>query len=223
MGCLPAVGTCCGPQVLRQFVTTEAEAERLDYFASAEGRDDLYAYNQKEGAVLLPLPPLHFRVQAMPAGRTAAPGATVAGQMIGCPAPPPAQLQLTLLYATPPWVPTLALAGRTVVEVLSDFKSARPPLEWLLQSAPRLKPRLFSIASSPRLHPTTAQLTVALVDWATPNRRRRRGVCTSWLAGGWAGEQGGGEVGRRGGSVGRGGAAVLASLPPALTPAALLL
>ena len=51
------------------------------------------------------------------------------------------------------------------------------------QAAPRLKPRLFSIASAPTLHPGTAQLAVAIVDWATPFKRRRRGVCTSWLAG----------------------------------------
>lgn len=37
-------------QVLRHFATAEGEAERLDYFCSAEGRDDLYAYNQREGA-----------------------------------------------------------------------------------------------------------------------------------------------------------------------------
>lgn len=37
-------------QVLRHFAAAEGEAERLDYFCSAEGRDDLYAYNQREGA-----------------------------------------------------------------------------------------------------------------------------------------------------------------------------
>lgn len=108
-------------QVLRHFAASEVETERLEYFASAEGRDDLYAYNQRE--------------------------------------------------------------GRTVAEVLADFKSATLPLEWLLQTVPRLKPRLFSIASSPLLHPRTVHLTVAIVDWVTPFKRRRRGVCTSWLAG----------------------------------------
>ena len=31
--------------------------------------------------------------------------------------------------------------GRTVLEVLLDFKSARPPLHWLLEACPTLKPR----------------------------------------------------------------------------------
>ena len=38
---------------------------------------------------------------------------------------------------------------RTLLEVLEDFPSAAPPLEWLLQVGPRLRPRLFSIASAP--------------------------------------------------------------------------
>lgn len=73
--------------------------------------------------------------------------------------------------------------GRTLLEVLADFKSVQLPLEWLLQAAPRLHPRLFSIASSLAAHPATAQLAVAVVQWVTPFKRRRRGVCTSWLAG----------------------------------------
>jgi sulfite reductase alpha subunit-like flavoprotein len=40
--------------------------------------------------------------------------------------------------------------GRTVVEVLADFPSASPPLEWLLEVVPPLRPRHFSIASSLR-------------------------------------------------------------------------
>ena len=35
------------------FATAEHEKERLQYFASPEGRDDLYQYNQKESRTVL--------------------------------------------------------------------------------------------------------------------------------------------------------------------------
>ncbi|KAL6519569.1 multidrug-resistance type transporter [Orobanche hederae] len=40
-------------EVMSYFATAEHEAERLQYFASPEGRDDLYQYNQKEGRTVL--------------------------------------------------------------------------------------------------------------------------------------------------------------------------
>ena len=73
-------------------------------------------------------------------------------------------------------------AGRTVLEVLQDFKSAQLPLEWLLQTVPHLKPRQFSIASSLAKHPASAHILVAVVDYKTPFKRRRQGLCSSWLA-----------------------------------------
>jgi len=42
-------------------------------------------------------------------------------------------------------------------------------------------PRLYSIASSPRMHPLEIHLTVAVVRFTT-NRRERVGVCTTYLA-----------------------------------------
>lgn len=35
------------------FATAEHEKERLQYFSSPEGRDDLYQYNQKERRTVL--------------------------------------------------------------------------------------------------------------------------------------------------------------------------
>ncbi|KAL6521516.1 multidrug-resistance type transporter [Orobanche gracilis] len=40
-------------EVMSYFATAEHEMERLQYFASPEGRDDLYQYNQKEGRTVL--------------------------------------------------------------------------------------------------------------------------------------------------------------------------
>lgn len=36
-------------EVLHHFATAELELDRLEYFSTPAGRDDLYTYNQKEG------------------------------------------------------------------------------------------------------------------------------------------------------------------------------
>ena len=74
-------------------------------------------------------------------------------------------------------------AGRTVLQVLEDFPSARVPLHWLLQIVPRLQPRYFSIASSLAAHPGQVHILAALVDYHTPHRQHKLGVCSAWLAG----------------------------------------
>ena len=79
--------------------------------------------------------------------------------------------------------PCCLSAGRTVLEALEDFPSAQVPLQWLLQIVPRLQPRYFSIASSQAAHPGQVHILAALVDYQTPHRRRKRGVCSAWLAG----------------------------------------
>uniref|UniRef100_A0A6N2LDX9 NADPH-dependent FMN and FAD-containing oxidoreductase n=1 Tax=Salix viminalis TaxID=40686 RepID=A0A6N2LDX9_SALVM len=107
--------------VMSVFATAEHEKERLQYFASPEGRDDLYQYNQKE--------------------------------------------------------------RRTVLEVLEDFPSVQMPFEWLVQLVPPLKTRAFSISSSPSAHPNQVHLTVNVVSWTTPFKRKRTGLCSTWLAG----------------------------------------
>jgi len=40
-------------EVMSFFATAEHEKEKLQYFASPEGRDDLYQYNQKESRTVL--------------------------------------------------------------------------------------------------------------------------------------------------------------------------
>ncbi|KAK9790549.1 hypothetical protein WJX73_010811 [Symbiochloris irregularis] len=103
-------------EILAHFATEPHETERLLYFASSEGRDDLSQYNTRE--------------------------------------------------------------GRTVLEALEDFPSAQVPLQWLLSIVPRIKPRQFSIASSLRAHPHQAHITAAIVDYKTPHKRRKQGLCT---------------------------------------------
>ncbi|KAF1888781.1 hypothetical protein Lal_00036823 [Lupinus albus] len=116
---LRSLAECLG-MVMSFFATAEHERERLKYFASPEGRDDLYQYNQKE--------------------------------------------------------------RRTVLEVLEDFPSVEMPFEWLVQLVPPLKTRAFSISSSQSAHHNQVHLTVNVVSWTTPYKRKKKGLCSSWLA-----------------------------------------
>jgi sulfite reductase alpha subunit-like flavoprotein len=53
-------------------------------------------------------------------------------------------------------------------------------VEW--QVCPRLQPRQFSIACSLAAHPREAHITLAVVDYRTPYKRRKQGLCSTWLA-----------------------------------------
>ncbi|KAF8407829.1 hypothetical protein HHK36_006965 [Tetracentron sinense] len=67
--------------------------------------------------------------------------------------------------------------------VLEDFPSVQIPFEWLVQLVPPLKTRAFSLSSSPSAHPNQVHLTVNVVSWTTPFKRKRTGLCSMWLAG----------------------------------------
>jgi sulfite reductase (NADPH) flavoprotein alpha-component len=68
-----------------------------------------------------------------------------------------------------------------LLDLLTAFPSARPPLAELARSLPALKPRLYSIASSPRAAPTEVHLCVSVVG-ATRRGRLRYGVASGFLA-----------------------------------------
>jgi sulfite reductase alpha subunit-like flavoprotein len=103
-----------------RFAASADEKERLEYFASPEGRDDARRYGAGE--------------------------------------------------------------RRTLLEFLDDFPSVAVPLGWLLQTAPRLRPRLFSIASARAADgPETVHLTVTRAAWTTPYGRARKGLCSTAL------------------------------------------
>jgi sulfite reductase (NADPH) flavoprotein alpha-component len=73
------------------------------------------------------------------------------------------------------------LEQREFVDLLAEFPSARPTPQELVDVQRRLMPRLYSVASSPRVHPTDVHLTVAVVRYET-NHRERVGVCSTFLA-----------------------------------------
>ncbi|KAJ3279796.1 NADPH-dependent diflavin oxidoreductase 1 [Borealophlyctis nickersoniae] len=71
---------------------------------------------------------------------------------------------------------------RTTFEILQDFHSAKVPIKYLIDLIPEMRPRSFSIASSPTAYPGQLHLTVAIVKYKTKLKAPRRGVCTKWLA-----------------------------------------
>ncbi|KAJ4462103.1 iron hydrogenase [Paratrimastix pyriformis] len=69
------------------------------------------------------------------------------------------------------------------VNVLQDFPSAHPTMDYLVEMIPPIKPRLYSVASTPKEDPHRVQLVVAIpTEWS---RQRRTivggGLCTTFL------------------------------------------
>jgi sulfite reductase (NADPH) flavoprotein alpha-component len=73
------------------------------------------------------------------------------------------------------------LYAREFIDLLSEFPSAKLTPQEFVDHQRRLMPRLYSIASSPKVHPAEIHLTVAVVRYET-NHRERVGVCSTFLA-----------------------------------------
>ena len=73
------------------------------------------------------------------------------------------------------------LDGADLLDLLEAFPSARPPVPDLLASLPALKPRLYSIASSPLAVPGRVELCIGVVREARRGRVRD-GVASCHLA-----------------------------------------
>jgi sulfite reductase alpha subunit-like flavoprotein len=74
---------------------------------------------------------------------------------------------------------------RTTLEIFQDFaKTTRNinTLDALLELIPSIKPRSFSIASSPYVHNSKIQLLVAVVEYKTRLYETRKGTCSYWLS-----------------------------------------
>jgi len=70
--------------------------------------------------------------------------------------------------------------SRDYIDVIQDFNVQYDPEEFL-ELVDRLKPRLYSIASSPDAHPGSVELTVAIVRYSH-HGRDRGGLCTIYMA-----------------------------------------
>eukprot|EP00929_Paragymnodinium_shiwhaense_P122117 TRINITY_DN946_c0_g3_i1.p1 TRINITY_DN946_c0_g3~~TRINITY_DN946_c0_g3_i1.p1 ORF type:complete len:1967 (+),score=555.50 TRINITY_DN946_c0_g3_i1:774-5903(+) len=69
----------------------------------------------------------------------------------------------------------------TFYDLLRKYPSAKMSPEHLLTLLPCIKPRLYTIASSARMFPGKARLTVVINDWQTPSGTERVGLCTDYL------------------------------------------
>jgi sulfite reductase (NADPH) flavoprotein alpha-component len=76
---------------------------------------------------------------------------------------------------------TAWLDEREFADLLEEFPSAKLTPQELVDHLRKLMPRLYSIASSPRVYPSEIHLTVAVVRYRT-NQRERVGVCSTYLA-----------------------------------------
>lgn len=59
-------------------------------------------------------------------------------------------------------------ATTTHYDLLKRYPSAKPSLDYLLDYVPKIKPRLYSIASSPNVHPEEIHMCIIQDDWWTP-------------------------------------------------------
>ena len=68
-----------------------------------------------------------------------------------------------------------------LLDLLLAFPSARPPVQELVSALAALQPRLYSIASSPKMAKGEVHLTVAAVRYRR-NGRLRKGIASTFLA-----------------------------------------
>ena len=67
-----------------------------------------------------------------------------------------------------------------VYDILSHYPSARPDVQAFVDALGRLRPRLYSIASSQNQHPDEVHLTVGVVRYEAEGRRRK-GVASTYI------------------------------------------
>jgi NADPH-ferrihemoprotein reductase len=73
-------------------------------------------------------------------------------------------------------------ACRTLIEILADMPSLKPPLGVVLELLPRLAPRYYSISSAPAAHGTRIHVTAVVVRNTTATGRIFTGLCTGFFA-----------------------------------------
>jgi sulfite reductase (NADPH) flavoprotein alpha-component len=75
-----------------------------------------------------------------------------------------------------------AAAGIEVLDLLRQFRSARPKLDQFVAALLPMQHRLYSISSSPRTTPEQVHLTVGVVRFLSSAGRQCKGVASTFLA-----------------------------------------
>eukprot|EP00497_Spongosphaera_streptacantha_P006053 TRINITY_DN985_c0_g1_i9.p1 TRINITY_DN985_c0_g1~~TRINITY_DN985_c0_g1_i9.p1 ORF type:complete len:569 (+),score=131.65 TRINITY_DN985_c0_g1_i9:1381-3087(+) len=58
------------------------------------------------------------------------------------------------------------------MDLLKRYQSAKPSVEYLIDYVPKIKPRLYSIASSPNMTPDEIHMCIIQDDWNTPKSEK---------------------------------------------------
>ncbi|MFO0602708.1 MAG: cytochrome P450 [Polyangiales bacterium] len=102
---------------------------------------------------------------------------------------PPERVKLEALAGDATFRAEVLDARLHLLDVLARFPSVQCSLALVLSLRPTLKPRYYSIASSPRVHPRTCHLTVGVHTAPRPDGSVHEGVCSHHLARTAAGAQ----------------------------------
>jgi nitric oxide synthase oxygenase domain/subunit/sulfite reductase alpha subunit-like flavoprotein/hemoglobin-like flavoprotein len=69
----------------------------------------------------------------------------------------------------------------SLLDLFDAFPQSVPPVDVLIELLPRQKPRLYSIASSPRAHPRQVRIMAGALTTPSADGRPRRGLCSHYL------------------------------------------
>jgi cytochrome P450/NADPH-cytochrome P450 reductase len=98
-----------------------------------------------------------------------------------CPCPPE-EKKLAALASEASFKGEVIDSRLHLLDVLKRFESIELKLALLLSIRPTLKPRYYSISSSPRVLPTACSLTVGVHTVSSPDGRVHEGLCSHYLA-----------------------------------------
>eukprot|EP00049_Salpingoeca_infusionum_P010390 m.177580 g.177580 ORF g.177580 m.177580 type:complete len:431 (-) comp14632_c0_seq60:1659-2951(-) len=77
----------------------------------------------------------------------------------------------------------VAFKSLSFLEILQLYPSVRLPFADALTLIPPIRPRFYSICTSPRAHPDDVGLTYRLLEYTSPSTGKlRQGLCSSYLA-----------------------------------------